>query len=846
MLLLSNMHRQKMQLSTFSQRWAANTDFNTDGTAVSSGMVGPAFDNTLRLKMTNGGFNDTFTDFSNIDGANSTNILHIPEGMKISYAIDPGTGADGNITISSGTKNINTDTMISGRTRPDAPSYNIVNLTPTTATLSTTPTAGDFTVGDEALIIHLQGTASNYANVGNYETIRIKSIESAIITFEVRKTKYYGSGATDDLNIGTGGSQQKVIFQRVPNYNNVTINAGTILTCNAWTGLLGGVLFFRASGALTLYGTLNASGKGFRGGASGAQPGQQGESYGGTGTYSFSANLGGGGGGNTAGDYGGGGGGYGTAGGTAGGTGGTTYGSTNLEKLYLGSGGGGCESSGVGGAGGGVIVAHTASTLVSGTFNCTGSKGGDGAAYIGPGGGGAGGSILVKSLVTTIGTCTINANGGAGGSYGASSAAGGGGRIAFLQQSLDGTVAATPAALSQQTNPVMPSATLKSTNILAGHSVTSLVSFSYSLGAKPANSTAVIQFSQDGTSWYSSAGVLDGTDTLETGTGKSISLTGLGWTTPYLYYKVTLSTSDGLDSPLLSNVAVEYNPLGYASGTHFWTSQVLDSGVNGTTINYLLANWTLDADNIPPKFQLLASNTGAFTGEHDIYPEVGLYYQIGSAYPIINGQWLDVSNQTGRQTYKRYWKVVAYLDTGGDVSDTPNISNIQVTGSLGSTLENPMSAIGDMIFSSDALGTPARLAAGLANMKMFMNAAGAAPSWGTGYKFNSFARDMAAASGAVSYTGVGFKPSSILFIFLVQGTPSGGIAMCGPDRIVRGVGTTISTTVWYAMDNVSGFHSNGGRHDGAVTSYDDDGFTLTWTKTGSPTGTIWIYYLAMR
>ena len=36
------------------------------------------------------------------------------------------------------------------------------------------------------------------------------------------------------------------------------------------------------------------------------------------------------------------------------------------------------------------------------------------------------------------------------------------------------------------------------------------------------------------------------------------------------------------------------------------------------------------------------------------------------------------------------------------------------------------------------------------------------------------------------------------------------------------------------------------KYTGLVTSMDADGFTITWTKQGSTSGTIRIFYLAMR
>ena len=56
------------------------------------------------------------------------------------------------------------------------------------------------------------------------------------------------------------------MVQRIPNYTNVTVNAGITLTASAWDGTKGGILFFRASGTVTNNGTITMSELGYRGG----------------------------------------------------------------------------------------------------------------------------------------------------------------------------------------------------------------------------------------------------------------------------------------------------------------------------------------------------------------------------------------------------------------------------------------------------------------------------------------------------------------------------------------------------------------------------------------------------
>jgi len=308
---------------TGNKTWTSNADFNS-GT-FSAGMLHPASGNELRVK---------------------------PGDESL------GNGADGSVIFSSdsnlSTTNTGSRTCSDGG---DLVSYNVTTLSSSAVDLINTPSAGCINVNDEVLLINLQGFGGNITNVGNYETFRVSNISGATITFDHSKAKFYGSGSSDDNDIGTLGGQQRVIIQRIPNYADVTVNSGVNVTADAWDGNKGGVLYFKSSGNVSIAGTVDMSGKGFRGGQglTGGSNYTQGESYTGTGVASTSANGGGGGVGTGEGETyngtsssGGGGASYGTNGDdavqaalTTQGAHGNTYGSANLDKLFLGSGGGG-------------------------------------------------------------------------------------------------------------------------------------------------------------------------------------------------------------------------------------------------------------------------------------------------------------------------------------------------------------------------------------------------------------------------------------------------------------------------------------------------------------------------
>ena len=166
-------------------------------------------------------------------------------------SITTGSGADGTCTASSNT-NLNTQSCV-GRANTDAVNFSVTANTASGQNqiiLSSTPTG--LAVNDEVLIINLQGTSGDNANVGKYETKTITAITTNTLTLNSNLTNAYD------------GTTQKIMVQRIPNYTNVTVNAGITLTASAWDGTKGGILFFRASGTVTNNGTITMSELGYR------------------------------------------------------------------------------------------------------------------------------------------------------------------------------------------------------------------------------------------------------------------------------------------------------------------------------------------------------------------------------------------------------------------------------------------------------------------------------------------------------------------------------------------------------------------------------------------------------
>jgi hypothetical protein len=141
----------------------------------------------------------------------------------------------------------------------------------------------------------------------------------------------------------------------------------------------------------------------------------------------------------------------------------------------------------------------------------------------------------------------------------------------------------------------------------------------------------------------------------------------------------------------------------------------------------------------------------------------------------------------------------------------------------------------------------AAMAFGAADLKLFMNAAGDAVEFAPGLKIIVTTHDISVA-GAQAITGVGFKPNIVICFAVVNstylyswgiddGTTARGIMSQSTDAAGRCAGTS----------NLIALYTSGSTNTYAlITSRDADGITITWTKTGSPTGTAQIFLLFLR
>lgn len=107
------------------------------------------------------------------------------------------------------------------------------------------------------------------------------------------------------------------------------------------------------------------------------------------------------------------------------------------------------------------------------------------------------------------------------------------------------------------------------------------------------------------------------------------------------------------------------------------------------------------------------------------------------------------------------------------------------------------------------------------------------------FKIISATRDMTAATGNVAYTGVGFKPAGIILISAINSTLQYSIGMVDASTTTAELGNGQNTTnVSVDTSMLAVWAVGGGAQTGTLVSLDSDGFTMTWTKYLSPTGTL--------
>jgi hypothetical protein len=186
--------------------------------------------------------------------------------VSISQAL---VGKDGSLTVTGTTPRVvNGYAVLAANAAVGAPSVQVVNLNTFTAT-NTRPALA---VGDVVLIIQMAG-----ATINGSETVTANISQYGNVTNLNSAGRYEFAGVTaidlgtNTITLGCGlkhayTTTGKTQVVRVPQYTNLTIESGASITADAWNGSVGGVVAVHAMNTITVAGTVDVSGKGFRGG----------------------------------------------------------------------------------------------------------------------------------------------------------------------------------------------------------------------------------------------------------------------------------------------------------------------------------------------------------------------------------------------------------------------------------------------------------------------------------------------------------------------------------------------------------------------------------------------------
>lgn len=195
----------------------------------------------------------------------------------------------------------------------------------------------------------------------------------------------------------------------------------------------------------------------------------------------------------------------------------------------------------------------------------------------------------------------------------------------------------------------------------------------------------------------------------------------------------------------------------------------------------------------------------------------------------------------------------AVSGTTGDFSGAVTMGSPLGTqyGGLGGN--HSATAQGNILYFS-AAGTLSALAPGTSGHFLKTQGAGANPIWAAasaGAKTGVFTRDVSTASGNQAVTGVGFQPTSVIFIANLGGSVqsfSWGVDDGSNPEVLSNDATTATqfTAGGSTSESIRLIVSGGNNYQGHVGSFDSDGFTIAWTKNGTPTGTASILYIAFR
>jgi len=180
-----------------------------------------------------------------------------------------------------------------------------------------------------------------------------------------------------------------------------------------------------------------------------------------------------------------------------------------------------------------------------------------------------------------------------------------------------------------------------------------------------------------------------------------------------------------------------------------------------------------------------------------------------------------------------------------DVDDTPvnGADTVPVSSNWAFDFINTLTTRGDLFRRGASVIE--RVALGSTNQYLKSNGTDAV--WGAApvsSRVNLETRDLAAASGDVAYTGYGFTPSGLIILAYTADGGSGGSIGASEPALTEYCLYRVTSTAVVGVGATIIYIDAGGTQSAVVKTYDADGFTLTWTKGATPTGTAYLIVFA--
>jgi len=208
---------------------------------------------------------------------------------------------------------------------------------------------------------------------------------------------------------------------------------------------------------------------------------------------------------------------------------------------------------------------------------------------------------------------------------------------------------------------------------------------------------------------------------------------------------------------------------------------------------------------------------------------------------VLNAEGEVAFDETTHQLKEYDGTAVRVLISEADVDDTPvnGADTVPVSSNWAYDYANIITTAGDLRYAT-AAGVDTRLGIGTIGHILSVAAGGTTPEWRAETARTNFlkteTRDMQAATGDVGYTGFGFVPTSLI-VLVTAGTSANGCIgfgdvnlseMCLFQNVTAGF-LTSTTTIVQAWET---YATTG--QTAVLKTLDADGFTLTWTKVGTP------------